>query len=268
MTEPVRIKNIGTVPEALLVAALTGGAYWLTFRYEAAYLGAFGLPPHLVEVSLQTVLTVFLAVSGTIWILFWITNFVATSWPEHPAIQEKVFRVGLVLLFPLWHLFNYGFRTEDWLVYAISLTVIVIFEIVWPFLVFRNKPTFRERIIADEIAEFRVRERGVAGRIFTSLGPTAYSLLVLLVLGSLLANTAGKAKASTQKEFFVFASDPNMAVIRMYGDTIVAIHFDRAKKAFKKQVVIQKISTEGIAFTLEENVGPLSRREPAETDSK
>lgn len=256
VTESVKIKKIGAVPEALLIAALTGGAYWLTFRYEAAYIGAFGLPPHLVEVSLQTVLTVTLAVSGVIWILFWITNLVVTSWPEHPAIQEKVFRIGLMLLFPLWHLLNYGFRTQDWLVYVIPFTVIVIFEIAWPFLIFRDKPTFRERIIADEIAESGVRERGIAGRIFTSFGPSAYGLLVLLVLGSLLANAAGKAKAFTQKEFYVFASDPNIAVIRMYGDTILAVRFDRVKNKLKEQVIIQKISTEGIALKLEENVGP------------
>lgn len=101
MTEPERTRFLGSVPEALFIAILTAGAYWLAFRYEAGYLSGFGLPPHLVEVSLQTTLIVALALSGAIWILFLIINMILMLWPEHPAIQEKVFRVGVILLFPL-----------------------------------------------------------------------------------------------------------------------------------------------------------------------
>lgn len=134
MTEPERARFLGPGPEALFIAIATAGAYWLVFRYEAGYLSGFGLPPYLVEVSLQTTLLVTLALSGIIWLLFTIINFILMLWPDHPAIQEKVFRVGVILLFSLWHLFNYGFRARDWIVYIGPFVFIILFEFVWPLL--------------------------------------------------------------------------------------------------------------------------------------
>ena len=181
-------------------------------------------------------------------------------WPKHPAIQEKVFRVGVMLLVPVWHLSNYGFRTQDWVFYVFFAVFIGIYEFVWPFLVFRDKPTLRERFIADEVAESGVRERGIPGRIYAAFGPAAYGLLILFVLGSSLAHTAGKAKATNKEEYFVFASDPDTAVIRMYRDKIVAVPFDRKAKTLQAQVVIRKLGTEKVVLMLDANVGPLKRR--------
>lgn len=260
MIEPERTRFLGSVPEALFIAILTAGAYWLAFRYEAGYLSGFGLPADLVEVSLQTTLIVTLALSGAIWTIFSIINLVLMLWPEHPAIQEKVFRVGILLLLPLWHLLNYGFRAQDWILYVGFLVFVAIFEIVWPLLVFRSKPTLRERFVADEIAEARVRERGIAGRIFVAFGPAAYGLLVLFLLGSMLAHTAGRAKATTQKEYVVFADGPDIAVVRMYRDVILAVPFDRKTRTVQGEVVIRKIGIENVRLRLDADAGPLQQR--------
>lgn len=265
MTEPKRTSFLESLPEALFIAILTVGAYWLAFRYEAGYLSGFGLPPHLVEISLQTTLLVALALSGAIWIVFSVSNLILMLWPEHPAIQEKLFRVGVMLLFPLWHLLNYGLRMQDWIVYATYFAVIAIFELVWPLLVFRNKPTLRERFIADETAEARVRERGIAARIFVAFGPAAYYLLLLFVLGSLLAHMAGRAKAETQKEYFVFADAPDVAVVRMYHDTIIGVSFDRGTRYVQSQIIVRKIGTEKVMLTLDATVGPLKKQRPKVT---
>jgi hypothetical protein len=42
MSEPERKSFLGSLPEALFIAMLTVDAYWLSFRYEAGYLSAFG----------------------------------------------------------------------------------------------------------------------------------------------------------------------------------------------------------------------------------
>lgn len=125
---------------------------------------------------------------------------------------------------------------------------------------FRNKPTLRERFVADEIAEARIRERGIAGRIFAAFGPAAYGLLLLFILGGSLAYTAGRAKATTQKEYFVFADAPNIAVIRMYHDTILAVPFDRKTRTVQAQVVIRKIGTENVTLRLDVDAGPLEQQ--------
>lgn len=244
----------------MFVAILTAGAYWLTFRYEVGYLSGFGLPPDIVEVSLQTTLIVALALSGAIWIVFSILNVVLILWPEHPAIQMKVFRIILMLLIPLWHLLNYGFRAQDWIFYVVFFVFVGVFEIIWPLLVFRKEPTLRERFIADEIAEAPVMKRGIASRIFAAFGPAAYGLFVLLILGGSLAHTAGRAKASTQREYFVFADAPDIAVVRMYHDTILAVPYDKKTRTVKAQVIIRKIGTENVKLMLDVDAGPLKQR--------
>ena len=125
---------------------------------------------------------------------------------------------------------------------------------------FRDKPTLRERFVADEIAEARARGRGITGRIFAAFGPAAYGLLVLFILGSRLTYTAGAAKAATQKEYFVFADAPDIAVIRMYHDTILAVPFDRKTRTVQAQVIIRKIGTEKVTLRLEVDAGPLEQR--------
>jgi hypothetical protein len=268
MSEPERKSFLGSLPEALFIAALTAGAYWLSFRYEAGYLSAFGLPPHLVEVSLQTTLLVAFALSGAIWVVFWLVNFFLLLWPEHPAIQNKLFRVTVLLLFPLWYMLNYGLRVQDWPVYAIPLVLIAIFEFFWPLLVFSNKPTLRERFIADEITEAQVRDRGIAARILVAFGPAAYGLLVLFVLGGMLAHTAGRANAETQEEYFIFANAPDVAVVRVYNDRVIGVSFDRGTRDVQPQVTVQKIGTEKLILTLDVNVGPLKKQRPKAMTSR
>jgi hypothetical protein len=131
---------------------------------------------------------------------------------------------------------------QDWTVYATSFSVIAIFEFFWPLLVFRDKPTLRERFIADEIAEARVQNRGIVARISSAFGPAAYGLLLLFALGTALAHTAGRAKAETQEEFFVFTDASDVAVVRVYGDTVIGVSFDRGTRNVQPQVTVRKIS--------------------------
>jgi hypothetical protein len=263
MTEPEWKNPFNPLPEALLIAILTAGAYWLAFRYEAGYLDGFGLPPYLVEVSLQTTLVVALAISSITWILYSIINFILMYWPKHPAIQEKVFRVLFLLLVPFWHLINYGFRAQDWVIYVSFFIIIAVFELFWPLLVYRDKSTLREKFIADEIAESKVRERGIAGRVYAAFGPAAYGLLILFIFGGTLAHTAGRAKATTQKAFFVFADEPDIAVVRMYRDMIIAIPFDRKTKILQAQLVIRRIGTENLTLRFNADAGPLKPQKNA-----
>ena len=154
MTASEQPSFLRALPEVLLISILTAGAYWLAFLYEAGYLSRFDLPMHLVEVSLQRTLIVALSLSTGIWVLFSVINFVSMNWPKHPAIQQKVFRICVMLLFPFWHLLNYGFRPQDWIIYLIPLGAIVIGELLLPLLVFLIKGgSLRERFIADEISE-------------------------------------------------------------------------------------------------------------------
>ena len=144
ISEPKRASFLGALPDALFLALVTVGAYWVSFCYEAGYITRFGLPIHLVQISVSTTLVVALTLSGAAFALFTIINFAAALWPKHPAIQDKAFRIVLILLLPLWHLLMYGPRREDWFVYMFPLALIALLEFIWPLLVTQN-PKTRQR---------------------------------------------------------------------------------------------------------------------------
>ena len=71
------------------------------FQYESSYLSVFNIPSHFVEIKLELILVVCLALSGAAFIIFVVINFILMSWPDHPALKEKAFRILILLLFPL-----------------------------------------------------------------------------------------------------------------------------------------------------------------------
>jgi hypothetical protein len=233
----------GSFPEALFIAALTAGAYWLAFVYEVAYLSVFALPPNLVQVSLQTTLLVALALCGA-WSVLWPINLGSMLWPENPAIQRKILPSVIFLFLLIWWLFNFGFRTKDWSVYVIFLICVVLGTAV-QFLpdTGPEPPTIIERI-------------GVAfGR---PAGFAVVSFIALIIIGSALLFISGRAKAETQKDYFLFSDYPETAVIRIYSDRILAVPFDRGTKTIRPEVIIRKIDQKDIRLTLGKDVGPLT----------
>jgi len=254
---PRRTSLIGSVPDALLIASGTGVAYWLSFRYEVAYLQYFGVPAHLVEVSLQTVLLVALGLSGAAWSVFMLGNLVAMAWPTQSEFRGKAARILFFLLIPVWFLLNYGFARKYWLAYSIAPIYIIVFEVLWPLVVFRKRGSIRERFVACEKADNEALSRNIGSRVHAALGPVVYYLFFFALLGTFFASVAGRGKAVTQEEYFVLSDAPNVVVLRVYGDKIIAAQFDRESKTVSAQLVIQEIGSEKLRLTREPKLGPL-----------
>jgi hypothetical protein len=119
-----------TVRESLLIAGFTAGAYWFAFKYETGYLSAYGLPPYLAEVSLQSTMLWLLALVTITFTWLLLVNVLVMFWPENPILRRKLAPVGIFGLFLLWHLFAFGFRKQDWAVYLILGLVIVVFTAI------------------------------------------------------------------------------------------------------------------------------------------
>jgi hypothetical protein len=234
----------GSFPEALLIASLTAGAYWLAFLYELTYLSVFALPPDLVEVSLQTMLFTALALCGA-WSLFWSINLGSMLWPEHPAIQKKILPSLICSFFLISWVFYFGFRTKDWSVYVILLFCAVLGTAV-QFLpdTGPEPPTIIERI---------------AGAFGPPAAFSVVTFIAFIIIASVLASISGLAKAANQKDYFLFSDYPEIAVIRIYSDRILAVPFDRGTKTIRPEVIIRKIDQKDIRLTLGKDVGPLTR---------
>ncbi len=243
------------VSEGTLLALLTAGAYWIAYRYEVAYLGAYGFPSDLPRASAQSTLVVVLALSGGIWTLFLVGNMVAMSWPSHRAMREKLIRVSFVVVLTLWNLISYGPRRKDLSLYLGVAGFLILVEVVWPILVYRKKGKIRERFIADEEAEASTRDRLLWSRLFMAVGPTAYLLGLAIFFGGQMASTAGDAKARRQTEYLVYASEPEVAVVRFYDDVALCVHVDVAKRTVDR-IILRPNTGKGMTFK-KATIGPL-----------
>lgn len=94
--------------DPILIAALPAAAYWFAFKYETGYLGAYGLPPYLAEVSLQSTMLWLLAVLTIAFTWFVLVNVLMMLWPEKLSIRRKLAPFGMLALFVLWQLFAFG----------------------------------------------------------------------------------------------------------------------------------------------------------------
>jgi hypothetical protein len=244
--------------EGLLLAFLTVGAYWIAFRYEAAIVKTYGFPLQLVELSLVSILVVFLLLSGILWVMFPLVNLISMLWPEHPALQYKAARAIWMLGIPAWHLINYGFRVKDLSFYAIMIGIWIIFEIIWPILFFRDRGSLRDRFIADEIAEEEPRSRTIFGRLQSAIGPLGFGVVLLVLLGGWLAQTAGVAKAKTQRMYLVYASDPTLVAVRLYHDRALCVRINPNTRSIDSILVRPSVDCE-TELKMQE-VGPLQQK--------
>jgi hypothetical protein len=96
--------------------------------------------------------------------------------------------------------------------------------------------------------------------ILHAFGPRAYGMVAMLILFSIIVWIYGRAKAETQKEYFLLSDYPEIAVIRIYSDRILAVPFDRGNKTFRPELIIRKIDEKDIRLRLDKSVGPLTRQ--------
>ena len=81
------------ISEATLITVATVIAYSIAFLYEAGYFSAFNIPFHLIQVQLDTVLIIVIALSTVFLSLFSFINFISMTWPKNWVIQEKMFLI-------------------------------------------------------------------------------------------------------------------------------------------------------------------------------
>jgi hypothetical protein len=168
--------------------------------------------------------------------------------------QRFIFPFGVLpLLFSAW-VFYFGLRTRDWVVYLLFFVpaIYVILNIILVALLHSGWNRF---LLAFRSTKPTTLMQGISH----VLGPHAYGMTAIVILLSALACISGFGKAATQKVYFLFHDDREIAVIRFYSDRILAIPFDRKTKTIRSELIIRKIDQKDIRLTLDQDVGPLTR---------
>ena len=234
-----------SLPTPLLIVIITAAAYWITFRYEVGYLGAFGFSPDFVEVSFQTTFLVAFALFGIVGGLVW---FSAIVWPDDPAKRRQSFPFVFMALGGVWYLLVYGFNTEHiWTLIGITgavyLTCYVLEE--------------TDKLVT-KVNEQRSQRIPIMDRLTRLYGREPVYVLFMFFSLSGIAQLTGRGQAETKKDYFILADLPERAVVRVYSDRILAVQFDRATKTIPSNVLVRKTEKDSFLL-LEKNLGPLRR---------
>ena len=241
--------------DATLLALATAGSYGFAFLYEAGYLKRFGVPLSLVRVELQSALVAALSMASLLWVLFAAANMLAMLLPEKAELRGKVIRVFGTTLIPVVHLLLYGFRREDVWLYVFFFGLILVFEVLWPLLVFEGSP--QEKIVADERAEDVPRSRGLLARFQAATGMGG-ELLMVLYLGAFFVYEAGAADAAKRTDFYVSTVHEPLVALRIYPDITILAPIDLKTGTISRGLQVRR-TTEMEAPMVERRIGPLKR---------
>ncbi len=234
-----RSNYLTLLPEAVFITAITAGSYWFAFQYERGFFEAYGLPTILLEIDSHIILKfagAFLAITTT-W--FFIVNPFGSWLPRSPDLKRKVVPLIASLLFAIWYAVAFGFKKEDYVVYLI----------------------FGGMGLALSAIEFLPKTPQTATAldgIIAKVGKNVARMVISILVLNWLALLTGMAAARNDTDFLVPADNPNSAIIRIYGDKIIAVSFDRKTKMLTGEVLMWKLDKDDVKLILEKNIGPLS----------
>ncbi|MET0463737.1 MAG: hypothetical protein ABW007_11310 [Chitinophagaceae bacterium] len=248
--------------EAVLLTLASAGAYLLAFIYEYGYATFFGIPMHLINVSLINLLA-----SGVVVMLLIISSFMTidTIFPltnlKHPYLAKYIPRViGLFFIWVFVPSVMYG-SDYSWVIIITVGTycLLVSWIFIAPLVVYRGKGKWTERYNAELLSRRQKSSPDFDKFIEKRLGIKQSKLtLAMLAMSMAIIYRAGENVAKIQRDFFVIDTSPAMVVLRVYGDNMICAPFDRNAHEVKRSFSVRKIAEDPKLVMSLENVGPLN----------
>lgn len=260
--------------EGVLLGIIPAFVYALGFSYESGYLSYYGIPSELIAIDAPAMIraTVFGAIYAFVASL-WISLAVDSSVSE--SHSEKT--IGILMLylglFPILYLLSKGSE-------YLSIVMMLSFGIIFLLVILRK---LEEKL--PWLQKASVKTHGILAEAFPSEEnkkekPSLFgglqkagAMFFLAMIPFVLAFSAGKHSAEDNSVLDVFEREKigELAVIRIYGDKVIAIPFHREKQEFQKKYVVYEISTLSDVVFANEHIGPLNEVEsvaPQENPNK
>lgn len=240
--------------EGVLLAAIPFFSYLLTYIYEAGYCKFFGIPWEFISPNWANVFIFAGGLLGLIVVMFFLIEpFFITIYPELPwPILRRLRRLSVPVLLSLIYLFLFGKDQSVFIVVVGVILSLALLEFGLPLLTQRDRKSYLEKLTAQDSVDDRVD--GLGDLAARRLGPSVFGYLLLVYFLGCLSFYAGRAAAMNQENFLVLVDEPDIAIVRVYGDRLIGMKFNREKKLAINNFKIL-VST-GTALQLE-NIGPL-----------
>ncbi len=251
------------ITEGILLALASALSYFLVFYYEKGYAQYFDIPVSFIQVSFIDVIVFASIVLGAIWLFTVFMNpFVIAiqTVKVHPVIRAALLRLLPLIVFFVIVFFLFGYSNRKYWGGALAVVIfIALLEFVMPLLSRRNVSGYVNKLVAQEEfdQEFDESHPDIFGLIKRHYGWRLLLIILGVFLSTVLAEQAGLARAVNQSKFLVLDTSPEMVVLRVYGDRMIAAPFNRKTQEVESKFVIKVLGEDNNLVISPEDVGSL-----------
>lgn len=196
----------------LLIAVAPALGYGLAYVHERGYCAVYHIPFDLIHLDLTTVLVAIAASLGGLALLLYIAFLAMTVPLDTSATKKKIYLSSILFVFLV--LFGFLYLTvEEFIQLSIAFAVFLFSIFIFPRILLwliRKFPTKRQRqeTLLDRWANNKYLQ---------------YGCIAILVIAFIFVSgyLAGRSDAWKKEIFLVPSSNPELVVLKIYGDNIV-----------------------------------------------
>jgi len=235
------------ISETFILATITGFSYLAAHSYERGFASEAGIPHELIDVRWTTIFTAGTAV--LIAAIFILVVFRLPPLPRHlSATRRRLFMITKVLLpmgIAILLILGFGF----WVLILVVLVLTgIIMLLVTSLFAFFKSDRLSNSVGHTPTAEPVDDEGVVAGLRVPDWVFVASAWMIVAVP---LAYMNGQAAALRKESFLVSTGPAPQAILRIYGDKIVAAEFDRDTQTLQPNYYILPVTDTGRVWAVE-----------------
>ena len=240
------------ISEGIILALSSAGAYLSAFFYEKGYASKFKIPTSLISINLTSVLIFGAIFIGVILAVLPFLNLLLSLilGRTHPAIQRAAIPIILIFVFLLIQIYLFGFSNwKDWFFLLALFVAYSFLQFVFPLITQRGKK-YVDKLDAQNNADMQLVD--TSALMQRKFGNDSLLIIVVFLIGMVTALSAGVAEATRQEEFLVTNTTPELVILRIYGDNLICVPFNRATGEIEQSFSIIKNTGEtGLVLRLE-----------------
>jgi hypothetical protein len=246
--------------DAIVIAVLTAWLYLVGYAYRFGYATYFRFPEQLVSLGTTMVLQVAFTLGGIFFVYFIFADGIWNLLPKsNTAIAKTVRRYIAFLL--LVGLFLMPYKKDlKFALIAFGCVAIgkALMDFVLPLFGKLNKgKSYEEKLESYSQIVDNVLSDRLIGIIMRIAGVQFLTLAFFAIFVVLFSFTIGRQDAKDKEMFYLLEDSPNVAVLAVEGELIIAAPFDPQTKTLKGSFEIRKLSDGKPWLLREDKVGPL-----------
>lgn len=252
-------KNSLGFSEGILIAFVPAAVYALGFSFESGYLSYYGVPSSLASIDIPALISASLLGAFYIFVLLmWLTLSIDLTLDKSNIVKI----VGVLMLYlgflPVLYFILKG---AEYLVYVLlaCFTIIIVILLLsilekkheWLSVVGKKIHDGVRKLLPGE----EKNSRSGAVDALTKAGVVVFLSLIPFAI----AYSAGKHYAKDKTNYGVVKHNRlgELAVVRIYGGSLIAIPFNREKKSLSNKYIVADVNNDKYMPIHHEEIGPL-----------